>query len=76
MAIRGLREKVMTRFNTKFTKGNCWRWAVFPFKAYIIAVPLTLFICECVKNVIQHNGPNAHASSYEIRGLQIRILQA
>jgi hypothetical protein len=29
-----------------FIKENCWHWVVFPFKAYIIAVPAAVLICQ------------------------------
>jgi uncharacterized membrane protein len=29
-----------------FTKENCWRWFLLPFKAYLFAMPTALLICQ------------------------------
>lgn len=50
----------MTRLNMKLTKENCRHWIVFPFKAYIIAVPAALLICEIAGRPVPASTPGTY----------------
>lgn len=50
-------------------------WNLFPFKAYIIAVPLAVLLCQLIAHMLHQNKPAPHDMSYENRRLEARILQ-
>lgn len=50
----------MTHLNIKATKENFWRWIVFSFKAYIIAVPAALLICDIAGRPVPANTPDTY----------------
>jgi hypothetical protein len=59
-----------------FTKKNCWHWMVFPFKAYIIAVPITALLCQVFVSSVLLNKPDAHNASYWDLRLQARVIES
>jgi hypothetical protein len=45
-------------------KERCWDWMVFPFKAYIIAVPIAVLFCQFFENFPQSYKTNMQNASY------------
>jgi hypothetical protein len=48
-----------------FTKENCWRWLVFPFKVYIIAVPAAVLFCQAAGKPVPMYRPDTYYNYLE-----------
>ena len=67
----------MTHSNLDSTNNEqWWRWIIFPFKAYVIAVPLALLLSQfCGYLFHHHHGQDANIFAYEERRMEIRVME-
>ena len=65
----------MTSLNVKPKKESFWHWIAFLSKAYIIAVPAALLICQFIGNDVQANKPYKQNNSQWDARLQARVIE-